>query len=415
MSRGDYEEARPLLQELVSQGEMELGESHSTTFYRRRSLADCLKVLRRNGEALPLWQRLVSDGARLLPREHKTMLVIRGRLADCLEILGRHEEALTVWQELVADSGMVFGKAHQAVLWDKQRLAECLMSLDRFQEALAIWQEVVAVRAQEKLSGKQDWTNDRNKLNLARCLRKLGRYREALAVRQELAAVSERVLGKEHPTAIWHRHRLLDAMVSCGHHDEVRKPPANGETVTGYVVAKVAVTKEPGENSRLVDSLVVLLPHGFKALLYYRELEGETLEDRAARLFFLREGERVTAQVVRIPLREKKPHILLSEQALKRSLAIDELRGKTLEGEITDVANAGVLVGLGRGLRGFLAIADMAGETWEQRFARRSSFKVGDNLTVRVTAVQQQSKRPQGKIDIFLSEAVTGKAEESTA
>jgi len=159
---------------------------------------------------------------------------------------------------------------------------------------------------------------------------------------------------------------------------------------------------------------LLLLPYGFTALLNYRELEGETLEDRAARLFFLHVGERVTAQVINVRL-EKKPRIQLSEQSLQRRMIIDKLRGKILPGRIADIASAGVFVSLGEDMRGFLAISDMVGETWEQRFARRSTLSVGDSLTVRVTAVQRQRRGNDERLDIYLSELVaTDKAQETS-
>jgi len=212
-------------------------------------------------------------------------------------------------------------------------------------------------------------------------------------------------------TSISSQESAVKTPTAVSARERAPNPPEHGAIVTGHIIGKVASNGDNRPEERGLEvSVLVRLPGGFTALLHYSELEGETPDEQASRLFFLEVGDQVTAQVL-----DKKPGeqgwlIWLSEQqASERTKLMTELSGEAMVGEVLEVRPNGAFVRLREGLRGWLAVGDMAGDNGEQRAARLSSLRVGDRVTVKSILKRRRRARLK-KLRITLSEHGLGPA-----
>ena len=143
---------------------------------------------------------------RRLGASERTMLDVQHNLASTYEMLGRHEQALSMRRDVYSGCLKLNGEEDPATFRAANNYAVTLASLQRFEEAKSLLRKVIPV-ARRVVGESNELTLVLRKV-YARALYEdpgatLDDLREAVETIEDTGRIVRRVLGGEHPLAMW--------------------------------------------------------------------------------------------------------------------------------------------------------------------------------------------------------------------
>jgi tetratricopeptide (TPR) repeat protein len=205
-------------QNLVSDAEQVLGDTHPRTLAFRNNLARAYRAAGRLDEAIMLFERTLADRERLLGEDHLDTLTSRNNLAAAYRGAGRFDEAIPLAERTLADRERLLGEDHPKTLTSRNNLAVAYRGAGRLDDAIPLYERTLADRERLLDEGHPEILTSRN--NLAFTYRAAGRLDDATVLFERTLADRERLLGEDHPKTLTSRNNLAVAYQAAGRLDD---------------------------------------------------------------------------------------------------------------------------------------------------------------------------------------------------
>ncbi|GCE50308.1 tetratricopeptide repeat protein [Thermosporothrix hazakensis] len=194
---GAYNEAKPLLQEVLRISEHFYTREHPYVASSLHNLAVVYKEQGKYEEALPLCKEALEIRKRVYGREHPHVASSLHNLANVYQEQGKYEEVLPLCKEALEIAERAYGREHPHVASSLHNLAVVYKEQGKYEEAVSLLQEVLEIY--EKVYGREHPHVASSLHNLAVVYQEQGKYEEALPLCKEALEIYERVYGREHP------------------------------------------------------------------------------------------------------------------------------------------------------------------------------------------------------------------------
>lgn len=219
-SLGDFETARPYLEQAVARSSTVLGELDPQTIVARSSLGSLYAEMSRFNEAREQLEIAVRSAEQTHgPTGHDTMTA-RNSLAAVYNGLGLSDEAIVAYRSLLEYRVRVLGDLHDDTMATRNNLANALRPTGANEEARELFELVL----EHQLGSIGDDHPDtlRTRTNLALLYASLGLNDRALVMNRDILAQKRRVLGDRHPSVLVSMVNLALVLDQDGQLDEAR-------------------------------------------------------------------------------------------------------------------------------------------------------------------------------------------------
>jgi eukaryotic-like serine/threonine-protein kinase len=214
---GEYEQARPLLEQALALRRLQLGMNHADVAATLFNLGFLHYRLANRTTALELYREALEIQRDVLGDDHPdvaTTLIEMGRVStdDLIAAEALMSEALEIRRRAL-------GAHHPLVARGMDVIASNRRRRGRYQEAEALWREALALR--EEALAPDDPELARGMLHLADLLRAhRGRPVEAEFLYRRALSIQRQQLGDRHPALVHGLHSLSALLATRGDHAE---------------------------------------------------------------------------------------------------------------------------------------------------------------------------------------------------
>jgi CHAT domain-containing protein/Tfp pilus assembly protein PilF len=216
--RGQYAEAEPLLQEVLTIRRDILGEGHPDTAERYHILAATLRAQGKSGEVEAMGRRALAIYLKALGESDPGTAVSYNNLAEILRAQGKLGEAEVMHRRALAILLKALGEGHPLAATSYNNLAETLGDQGKSAEAEAMHRRALAVRL--KALGEDHPLTATSYNNLASTLRAQGKFAEAEAIYRRALAIWLKALGEDHPRTALSYNNLAWSLDRQGKHGD---------------------------------------------------------------------------------------------------------------------------------------------------------------------------------------------------
>ncbi|CAK9060414.1 Nephrocystin-3 [Durusdinium trenchii] len=216
--RGFYEEALPMLQELLRTGEESEGPESPQALAIANNLALVWEQMGHFAEAEKLHRSTLEVRGRTLGRENPNTLKSVNNLANVLQKMGQFTEAEQLHRRAMEARERALGAEHAETLNSISNLASVLKEMSQYLEAEELTRRVLEAR--ERIFGPEHPNTLLSVNNLANSLKKVGRYEEAEELSRRAVDACERTLGPEHPRTLASLDTLAAILSDLCRYDE---------------------------------------------------------------------------------------------------------------------------------------------------------------------------------------------------
>lgn len=215
---GQYEQALPNIERVVSMRKSVLGDQHADTIEAVVKAADLYQRLGRYSDAEPLFLKAVEIQRVALGPEHEDTLSTLNGLAALYTSRGQFEEADSIYRHVIEKRRTTLGSDHSDTLESMIDLAMLRREQGRFEEAKALYLEVLDKR--RGVLGDKHPDILRYMENLAGLYQDQGRYEEAEPIIVEVYEKQREILGEDHPDTLHTMNTLAAIYYQEGDYDQ---------------------------------------------------------------------------------------------------------------------------------------------------------------------------------------------------
>ncbi len=215
---GQYAEALPLAQQVLTIRESELGPTHLEV---AASVSDVAVLYWRQGkytEAEPLFRRALTVREKALGPEHPEVAKSLNNLAILYSNQGKYAEAEPLFRRALAIREKALGPEHPEVARSLYNLAS--LQSDQGKRVQAEPLITRALTISEKALGAQHPSVATGANHLAELYRYQGRYAQAEPLFKRALEINQSVLGPEHPDVTFNLNGLADLYRDWGKYDQ---------------------------------------------------------------------------------------------------------------------------------------------------------------------------------------------------
>ncbi len=203
-----YQEAAPLLEQVVRGKEKMYGEAHPGTLVSLDLLAAALRYMGRQEEAISLARKIVARSTQAQGERSPVTLTYQNNLAQALRQAGQLDEAEQIFGRLLALRKEIGGETARETLILKGNFGLLLLQRGKAKEALPLLRESLEGFQQTQPAGH--WMIGYAMLNLGRCEIALHEHEEAETTLLASHAMLEKALGPSHERTIQVRRALVE-------------------------------------------------------------------------------------------------------------------------------------------------------------------------------------------------------------
>ncbi|MEM7086699.1 MAG: tetratricopeptide repeat protein [Bacteroidota bacterium] len=220
-SLGNYNEAKELLEKVITSSEENFGKDHPENITYYSNLALVLQDLGNYIGAKELLEKVTASDEKNFGKEHPNTATSYSNLALVLSTLGDYNQAKELLEKATASDEKNFGKEHPTTAKSYSMLGLLLQDLGDYVGAKELLEKATA--SDEKNFGKEHPTTAKRYSNLATVLRDLGDYNGAKELLEKATASSERNFGKEHPTTAIRYSNLAMVLLNLGDYIQAKE------------------------------------------------------------------------------------------------------------------------------------------------------------------------------------------------
>jgi tetratricopeptide (TPR) repeat protein len=213
-SRGQYRQARELLERSLTVRRRVLGDDHPDTLSSMNSLAATRRSLGDLQGALELHEQTLAGRRRVLGDDHPDSLISMSNLAVALADAGDLQAARDLQQQTLTARRRVLGDDHPATLISMNSLAATLRYLGDLQAARDLQQQTLIARQRILCDDHPNTLTSMN--NLALIFHALGDLQGACQLQEQTLASLRRVLGDDHPNTLKSMSNLAETRRALG-------------------------------------------------------------------------------------------------------------------------------------------------------------------------------------------------------
>ena len=191
--QGDYEQAKPWLEQCLSITGDRLGEEHRYVATSLNNLAWLYQSQGKYSEAEPFYRKALQMSKHLLGEEHPDVATSLNNLAALYKFKGKYSEAETSYLEALQMCKHFLGEEHPNVATILHNLAALYYSQGRYSEAEHFYLEALNMR--KSLLGQKHPDVAESLNNLAGLYQSQGRYQEAESFYLKALQIAESLLG----------------------------------------------------------------------------------------------------------------------------------------------------------------------------------------------------------------------------
>jgi tetratricopeptide (TPR) repeat protein len=196
-ARGRYDEAEPILREVIAAAEEAFVPESLETADALNDLGIVFKYAGRFDDAEPLYRRALAINERAVGEEHYNVASLYHNLGGLDHARGNYEQAEPHARRSVEIRRRLFGRDHPATAADEAALASILYALRKDEEAEKLLRGALPVY--ERVFGDEHYEVSVHLNNLAAILQRRGADDEAESLYRRSLAMKEKLVGSEHP------------------------------------------------------------------------------------------------------------------------------------------------------------------------------------------------------------------------
>jgi tetratricopeptide (TPR) repeat protein len=196
-ARGQYREAHPLYEQILSIYRKVLGEDHFGTAIGYNNLAVSLNAQGKHQEAEEGYRKSLAIRRKLLGEEHPGTAKGYSNLGSNLNHQGKYKDAEDGLRESLVIKRKVLGEDDFQMAVSYNNLGYSLNNQGKYREAEGVYRKSLDIR--RKLLGEEHPETARGYSNLAYNLYDQGKYQEAREDSYKALAIRRKLLGEEHP------------------------------------------------------------------------------------------------------------------------------------------------------------------------------------------------------------------------
>jgi len=253
---GKFDEARPLLEELLPVRIASLGAEHADTLSTMTNLAAIRAMQGEMEDALRLQTELLVIDRRRLGDMHPSTLNDLNNLGSTLFRMKRYDEARPLLEEALASRRKVLGEAHPQTLRSMNNLASLLSLVGESDAAIALQRQ--AVQARQQSLGAEHPDSLRALLSLASLLRDAEQLEAAASTAQDALAQMRKALPAQDPEFLNALGVVADIAGKLGHIEQAEE--ALREQIDG--LARVKGEQHVATLQKRLDLYVLLTGNG---------------------------------------------------------------------------------------------------------------------------------------------------------
>lgn len=194
---GDYEEARPLLEEALTLRKRELGEYDAATAASFDRFGMLLQSVGDHTGALENLERSRSIRAGMFEAPHPDLALSENNVGLALKDLGRLDEARACFERALEQRIELFGEENRLVAYSMSNLARLLTRLGELDEAERLQRRALAIRESILPPDHVDLADSMN--SLAVTLRRRGESDEVESLYRRSIEILGKRYGEDHP------------------------------------------------------------------------------------------------------------------------------------------------------------------------------------------------------------------------
>jgi tetratricopeptide (TPR) repeat protein len=221
VARGRYQEARPLLEEVLAIRREVLGEEHPDTASSRNLVAHNLFQQGKYREADEGFRKALDLRRQALAEEHPDTAGSYNNVAANLNAQGKYAAAEVGFKKALAIHRRLFGEEHADTGQSYNNVAANLNAQGKYREAEEGFRKALAIK--QKTLGENHAATAQSRNNLAANLLYQGKFREAEEGFRKALAVYRKVLGENHPETTNAYHNLAEALNHQGRYREAEE------------------------------------------------------------------------------------------------------------------------------------------------------------------------------------------------
>ena len=215
-----YEEARPLLEQALTQRREQLGEEHPDVAQSLYDLGALLEILGNYDEAEDLL-RASLHMRRRLPDNHANVAESLRELGWVRRQQGAYDEAEHLLREALGLFRTLHTDEHPSIAESLNDLAIVLVRKGNYEEADHLHREALEMR--RKLHGEEHPSVAQSLNSLAVVLEKKGEYDEAEDLHRAALAMRRKLHGEEHPAVAIDMDNLAIVLQKKGNYNEAEQ------------------------------------------------------------------------------------------------------------------------------------------------------------------------------------------------
>lgn len=215
---GQYKEAEPFLKEHVDSSPEVLGTSSEETRSGRVNFATLLRMLGKTELAESQYRQLLKDTMEVYGEKNENTIRVLNNLAGVLDDLERSDESIMMYERALELQLEVQGETHPEALMALNNFAGSMMDNQRYEEALPMLQKALRIKKTVLLPQNPSLAIAYN--NLGDCLRELKRYEEAVEHYRKGLEIAISGQGEDSRPAYVLKHNMSDALRRLGEVEE---------------------------------------------------------------------------------------------------------------------------------------------------------------------------------------------------
>lgn len=211
-------EAVPLLEQVRTLRQEQLGGQHADTLRAMNNLAVAYSLAGRTKDAFALKKETLDMQRQVLGERHRDTLRSMGHLAGSYKDLGRIEEALQLHEKTLKIKREVLGDKDPQTLVSMHSLALAYENAGRSTEALELMKETYELRCE--VLGQRDRRTLQSMGMLGLVFLSVGEPKKAVEIVEQSQKFLREALGDQHPTILTGENNLAVAYSALGRHDD---------------------------------------------------------------------------------------------------------------------------------------------------------------------------------------------------
>jgi tetratricopeptide (TPR) repeat protein len=214
VQRGRYQEAFPLLQQVLAIRRKVLGEEHPHTAAGYNNVADNLRTQGQYAEAAQGYRKALEIYRKVLGEEHPLTAVSYNNVAMNFQAQGKYAEAAEGLRKALDIARKVLGEDYPETATFYNNLALNLSAQGKYAEAAEGFRKALDIA--RKVVGEEHPNTATYYNNLAANLNAQGKYTEAAEGFRKALAIQRKVLGEEHPDTARSYNNVADNLTAQG-------------------------------------------------------------------------------------------------------------------------------------------------------------------------------------------------------